>query len=106
MLRSPELFLAIFRFNFFNTTRNVTQLRSVRCPVHTAPLPFSLPLSLPLSLVNMKLAVAAILAGSAAAFAPRANSGRSGLALNAEKSQALPFLNRPPLVSHIAISRP
>ena len=41
----------------------------------------------------------ALLAGSAAAFAPAAPSARTTVALSAEKSKALPFMNRPPLVS-------
>lgn len=44
----------------------------------------------------MKIALS-LLAGSAAAFAP-AQVARSSTALSAEKSQALPFLNRPPLL--------
>ena len=44
-------------------------------------------------------AVFAALVGSAAAFAPAASSGRANVALAAEKSASLPFLNRPPLVS-------
>ena len=49
----------------------------------------------------MKIAaLAAALAGSASAFAPAATRPTiSLLALNAEKSASLPFLNRPPLVS-------
>jgi len=46
----------------------------------------------------MKIAALAALAGSAAAFAPVAPSGRSSVALGAEKSRSLPFLNRPPLL--------
>jgi len=45
------------------------------------------------------VALAAILAGSASAFAPSTASGRSVTFLNAEKSQALPFMNKPALVS-------
>jgi len=41
----------------------------------------------------------AILAGSASAFAPALTNGRISTAIAAEKSQALPFMNRPPLVS-------
>lgn len=44
------------------------------------------------------VALAALLAGSVSAFAPVANNDRASLALNAEKSQALPFLNRPALL--------
>jgi len=46
----------------------------------------------------MKVAALALLAGSAAAFAPAAPVSRSSVALNAEKSAALPFLNRPSLL--------
>ncbi|KAL7472364.1 hypothetical protein ACHAXS_012691 [Conticribra weissflogii] len=45
----------------------------------------------------MKIAALSLLAGSAVAFAP-APLARSSTALNAEKSQALPFMNRPPLL--------
>ena len=44
-------------------------------------------------------AALSLLAGSAAAFAP-AQMARSSTALNAEKSKALPFMNRPALVSN------
>eukprot|EP00571_Detonula_confervacea_P015464 CAMPEP_0172308646 /NCGR_PEP_ID=MMETSP1058-20130122/9176_1 /TAXON_ID=83371 /ORGANISM="Detonula confervacea, Strain CCMP 353" /LENGTH=218 /DNA_ID=CAMNT_0013021111 /DNA_START=54 /DNA_END=710 /DNA_ORIENTATION=+ len=44
----------------------------------------------------MKITLA-LVAGSAAAFAP-APAARSTVALSAEKSAALPFLNRPPLL--------
>ena len=47
----------------------------------------------------MYTAILATLVGSAAAFAPVAPAARKSVALNAEKSQALPFMNRPPLVS-------
>merc|ERR1719416_151889 len=40
----------------------------------------------------------ALLAGSASAFAPVTRSGRSNVALNAEKSASLPFMNRPALL--------
>ena len=42
---------------------------------------------------------AAILAGSASAFAPATVSPRATTSLNADKSQALPFMNKPALVS-------
>jgi len=47
----------------------------------------------------MKLAALSVaaLAGSASAFAPQ-RAGRSSVALNAEKSKSLPFMNRPPLL--------
>jgi light-harvesting complex I chlorophyll a/b binding protein 1 len=41
---------------------------------------------------------AALLAGSASAFAPAARNGRVALSLNAEKSASLPWMNRPPLL--------
>lgn len=41
---------------------------------------------------------AALLAGSASAFAPSVNNGRASLVLNAEKSASLPFMNRPALL--------
>ena len=53
----------------------------------------------PSSTVNMKLLIATALAGSACAFAPAQQGARVASALNAEKSKALPFLNRPALVS-------
>ena len=55
----------------------------------------------------MKVAAitSAVLAGSASAFAP-AHKGRASVAINAEKSAALPFLNRPPLVSSAKLLRP
>ncbi|KAK1748764.1 chlorophyll a-b binding domain-containing protein [Skeletonema marinoi] len=45
----------------------------------------------------MKITALALLAGSAAAFAP-AQVAKSSTALNAEKSKALPFMNRPALL--------
>ncbi|EED94441.1 member of fucoxanthin chlorophyll a/c family, lhca clade [Thalassiosira pseudonana CCMP1335] len=45
----------------------------------------------------MKITVLTLLAGSAYSFCPAANSVRSS-ALNAEKSQAMPFLNKPALL--------
>lgn len=47
----------------------------------------------------MKLAAAALLIAGASAFAPAPNSHRAMTALSAEKSQALPFMNKPELVS-------
>lgn len=47
----------------------------------------------------MKIAALAAVAGTAAAFAPAAPAARTSVALSAEKSQALPFMNRPALVS-------
>ena len=44
---------------------------------------------------------AALLAGSASAFAPAQQQGRAVVSLNAERSKSLPFMNRPPLVSAI-----
>ena len=53
----------------------------------------------------MKYAVliTAAVAGSASAFVPAGSSTirKTEVALNAEKSQALPFMNRPSLVSKI-----
>ena len=47
----------------------------------------------------MKYAVlAALLSASASAFAP-AQRAHQSVALNAERSASLPFMNRPPLVS-------
>ena len=40
----------------------------------------------------------AVLAASASAFAPSSASSRATTSLNAEKSQALPFMNKPALV--------
>lgn len=42
---------------------------------------------------------AALFAGSASAFSPSISNGRVSTAVNAEKSAALPFMNRPALVS-------
>ena len=44
---------------------------------------------------------ATLLAGSASAFTPSTNGGRVSTAIAAEKSQALPFMNRPALVSQV-----
>lgn len=50
-------------------------------------------------MVQVATLVAALLTGSACAFSPLANNGRTTLSLNgAEKSAALPFLNRPALL--------
>jgi len=46
----------------------------------------------------MKLSLLALMAGSAAAFSPSASRPVRSVALHAEKSAALPFLNRPPLL--------
>jgi hypothetical protein len=46
-------------------------------------------------------ALVALLAGSASAFAPSTSSARAVTSLNAERSQSLPFMNRPELVSVI-----
>lgn len=47
----------------------------------------------------MKIAaLATLLAGSVSAFAPSINNGRVNTAIAAEKSQALPFMNRPALL--------
>ena len=50
-------------------------------------------------MVKIAALAATLLAGSASAFAPALNNGRASTAIQAEKSQALPFMNRPPLVS-------
>lgn len=49
-------------------------------------------------MVKIAALSAALLAGSASAFAPSASNGRTSLSLQAEKSASLPFLNRPPLL--------
>ena len=49
-------------------------------------------------MVKLVALTASLLAGSASAFAP-ARSGRVNTAIAAEKSQSLPFMNRPALVS-------
>jgi len=51
-------------------------------------------------MVKFSAVCATLLAGSAAAFAPAtlSNARLSKVQVNAEKSQALPFLNRPPLL--------
>ena len=48
----------------------------------------------------MKFAVCAAVLASASAFAPVQQSARTSVELNAERSKALPFMNRPPLVSY------
>jgi hypothetical protein len=51
-------------------------------------------------LTMMKFAtLTAALVGSASAFAPAQQAGRSVTSLNAEKSASLPFMNKPALVS-------
>ena len=47
----------------------------------------------------MKFATLATLVASASAFAPVQQSAHSSVALNAERSKSLPFMNRPALVS-------
>eukprot|EP00586_Coscinodiscus_wailesii_P000083 CAMPEP_0172477974 /NCGR_PEP_ID=MMETSP1066-20121228/1608_1 /TAXON_ID=671091 /ORGANISM="Coscinodiscus wailesii, Strain CCMP2513" /LENGTH=193 /DNA_ID=CAMNT_0013237085 /DNA_START=94 /DNA_END=672 /DNA_ORIENTATION=+ len=49
-------------------------------------------------MVKFSAFAAALLAGSANAFAPSPASTGRMVQLNAEKSQALPFMNRPPLL--------
>jgi len=44
------------------------------------------------------VALTALLAGSASAFTPSASNGRVNTAIAAEKSQSLPFMNRPALL--------
>jgi hypothetical protein len=44
-------------------------------------------------------ALVALLSASASAFAPVQQSARSSVSLDAERSEALPFMNRPALVS-------
>jgi len=46
----------------------------------------------------MKLAIASTLLASAAAFAPVSHNARNNVAVQAEASKSLPFLNRPPLL--------
>jgi hypothetical protein len=53
----------------------------------------------------MKFAAISLLAGSAAAFMPVQQSGRAVVSLNAERSKALPFMNRPPLVSLFVVAQ-
>jgi len=48
-------------------------------------------------MVQLASLAVTLFAGSACAFSPQSN-GRASLQLNAEKSTALPFLNRPPLL--------
>lgn len=49
-------------------------------------------------MVKIAALTAALLLGSACAFAPHGSKGAASLSLNAEKSKALPFMNRPPLL--------
>lgn len=51
----------------------------------------------------MKFATLAALVASTSAFSPAQQSARSSVALNAERSQSLPFMNRPALVSLLQI---
>lgn len=54
----------------------------------------------------MKLAtLVAVFSASASAFAPAQQSTRSVMSLNADRSKALPFMNRPPLVSFLGARR-
>jgi hypothetical protein len=50
-------------------------------------------------MVKFAALTAALLAGSASAFSPANAAFSRNVALNAEKSQSLPFMNRPALVS-------
>lgn len=50
-------------------------------------------------MVKFAALTAALLAGSASAFAPANSAFSRNVALNAEKSKSLPFMNRPALVS-------
>ena len=53
-------------------------------------------------MIKAALLSTALLIGTTSAFSPSTNNGRLITSLKAdaiEKSQALPFLNRPPLVS-------
>jgi hypothetical protein len=50
-------------------------------------------------MVKFAALTTAVLVGSTSAFAPAGSLSRNAMALNAEKSQALPFMNRPALVS-------
>jgi len=51
-----------------------------------------------LKMVKIITLTAALLSGSASAFAPLGGKDTVSLTLNAERSQALPFMNRPPLL--------
>jgi len=51
-----------------------------------------------LKMVKIAAFAAALLAGSASAFAPAPAGRADKVALNAEKSASLPFMNRPPLL--------
>lgn len=59
------------------------------------------------TLSTMKYAafIATLLAGSASAFAPAQQQSRAATSLAAEKSQALPFMNRPSLVSVVVAKK-
>lgn len=50
-------------------------------------------------MVKFAALATAFLAGSVSAFAPAKSTSNRNIALSAEKSQALPFMNRPALVS-------
>jgi hypothetical protein len=50
-------------------------------------------------MVKIAALACALLVGSASAFAPVSQGSSRNVALNAEKSKALPFMNRPALVS-------
>eukprot|EP00978_Attheya_sp_CCMP212_P046146 scaffold376397_cov45-Attheya_sp.AAC.1 len=49
-------------------------------------------------MVKIAALAATLLVGSASAFAPATTASRASVALNAEKSKALPFMNRPALL--------
>ena len=55
--------------------------------------------SILISTMKYAALISALLASSASAFAPAQQSSRGVTSLQAEKSQALPFMNRPKMVS-------
>eukprot|EP00957_Ditylum_brightwellii_P037016 2802714-Ditylum_brightwellii.AAC.1 len=54
-------------------------------------------------MVKIAAFAAALLAGSASAFAPASAGRANNVALAAEKSASLPFMNRPALVSEVSL---
>lgn len=59
---------------------------------------YTIPLNY-ISTMMKSAAILALLSASASAFAPSTTQQQSLVTLNAEKSKALPFMNRPALVS-------
>lgn len=61
-------------------------------------LPRHFPFAQLVKMVKIAAFACALLVGSVSAFAPASQGSNRNVALNAEKSKALPFMNRPPLL--------